>query len=142
MSHIAIVARALGIATVGQITTATGVVDPGDAIIVDGASGEVHVRPSPEIQHAYADKARLRARKQEQYTALRDKPSVTRDGQKVALNINAGLLVDLPHIAETGAAGIGLFRTELQFMVAPSFPRASEQERLYRAVLDAAGDRR
>ena len=51
------------------------------------------------------------------------------------------LSVDLPHIADTGAAGIGLFRTELQFMVAPNFPRTSEQYTLYRAVLDAAGDK-
>ena len=51
------------------------------------------------------------------------------------------LSVDLPHIADTGAAGIGLFRTELQFMVAPNFPRTSEQYALYRSVLDAAGDK-
>ena len=55
--------------------------------------------------------------------------------------INAGLAVDLPHIEETGAAGIGLFRTELQFMVAATLPRTAEQFSLYRAVLDAAGDR-
>jgi phosphotransferase system enzyme I (PtsP) len=66
---------------------------------------------------------------------------VTRDGEEVSLMLNAGLTVDLPHIADTGAAGIGLFRTELQFMVAPNFPRASEQYALYRAVLDAAGDK-
>jgi phosphotransferase system, enzyme I, PtsP len=59
----------------------------------------------------------------------------------VTLLINAGLTVDLPHIADTGAAGIGLFRTELQFMVAPNFPRSSEQYALYRTVLDAAGDK-
>jgi phosphotransferase system, enzyme I, PtsP len=59
----------------------------------------------------------------------------------VKLLINAGLLVDLPHIAETGAAGIGLFRTELQFMVASQFPRTGEQLALYRAVLDASGGR-
>ena len=66
---------------------------------------------------------------------------MTRDGVHVALHLNAGLLVDLPHIAETGADGIGLFRTELQFMMAAAFPRSGEQQRLYRAVLDAAGDR-
>jgi phosphotransferase system enzyme I (PtsP) len=76
-----------------------------------------------------------------QYQELRDRPCVTKDGQKIALMLNAGLGVDLPHIADTGAAGIGLFRTELQFMVAPTFPRTSEQYALYRAVLDAAGDK-
>jgi phosphotransferase system enzyme I (PtsP) len=84
---------------------------------------------------------RLRARRQAQYAELRNKPSVTKDGEKVTLLVNAGLLVDLPHIAETGAAGIGLFRTELQFMVAAELPRGAEQLRLYRQVLDAAEDR-
>src|SRR5208283_5642017 len=70
-----------------------------------------------------------------------DRPCVTKDGQAVTLLLNAGLSVDLPHITDTGAAGIGLFRTELQFMVAPNFPRSSEQYTLYRTVLDAAGDK-
>ncbi len=137
-SHVAIVARALGIAAVGEIANATGIADPGDAVIVDGASGDVHIRPSPDMEAAYIERVRLRARRQMQYYALRDKPCVTKDGEKVTLMINAGLAVDLPHIAETGAAGIGLFRTELQFMVAAAFPRTAEQFTLYRAVLDAA----
>ena len=140
-SHVAIVARALGIAAVGEIDNATGIADPGDAIIVDGTAGDVHLRPLPDMEAAYAERVRLRARRQQQYQALRDQPCVTRDGEAVTLLINAGLSVDLPHIADTGAAGIGLFRTELQFMVAPNFPRASEQYTLYRAVLDAADDK-
>jgi len=140
-SHVAIVARALGIAAVGDIDNATGIADPGDAIIVDGAAGDVQLRPLPDMEAAYAERVRLRARRQQQYQALRDLPCMTKDGQQIALLINAGLSVDLPHIADTGATGIGLFRTELQFMVAPNFPRASEQYALYRAVLDAAGER-
>jgi phosphotransferase system, enzyme I, PtsP len=140
-SHVSIVARALGIAAVGQIANATGIIDSGDAIIVDGSMGHVHVRPTADVEKAYADRVRLRARRQEQYAALRDKPCRTKDGEKISLLLNAGLLVDLPHIAETGAAGIGLFRTELQFMVAPSLPRTAEQTSLYRQVLDAAETR-
>jgi phosphotransferase system enzyme I (PtsP) len=140
-SHVAIVARALGIPAVGEIANATGVADPGDAIILDGTSGDVHIRPTADMQAAYAERVRLRARRQQQYLALRDKPCVTRDGEPITLMINAGLAVDLPHIEETGAAGVGLFRTELQFMVAAAFPRAAEQFSLYRTVLDAAGDR-
>jgi phosphotransferase system, enzyme I, PtsP len=140
-SHVAIVARALGIAAVGQIENAAGLVDPGDAIIVDGTEGDIHVRPAADIQSAYGEKVRFRARRQAQYRALRDRPTVTRDREPVALMLNAGLLVDLPHMDESGAAGIGLFRTELQFMVRTAFPRTSEQLSLYRAVLDAAGDR-
>ena len=137
-SHVAIVARALGIAAVGEIANATGVVDPGDAIIVDGATGDVHVRPTSDMTAAYVERVKLRASRQMQYAALREKPSVTKTGEGVTLMLNAGLLVDLPHIAETGAAGIGLFRTELQFMVAAQLPRTGEQLSLYRAVLDAA----
>jgi len=140
-SHVAIVARALGIPTVGEIDNATGIADPGDAIIVDGSTGDLHIRPLPDMEAAYAERVRLRARRQQQYSALRDKPCVTKDGAEFTLLLNAGLSVDLPHIADTGAAGIGLFRTELQFMVAPNFPRTSEQYTLYRTVLDAAGDK-
>ena len=140
-SHVAIVARALGIAAVGEIDNATGIADPGDAIIVDGTAGDLHLRPLPDMEAAYAERVRLRARRQQQYAALRDQPCITKDGEEITLLINAGLSVDLPHIADTGAAGIGLFRTELQFMVAPNFPRASEQYTLYRAVLEAADDK-
>jgi len=139
-SHVTIVARALGIATVGQVEGILDLVNPGDAIIVDGLSGEVHVRPPSDVEFAYVEKVRFRARRQEQYRKLRDKPATTRDGTPIAMLVNAGLLVDLPHVAEAGAAGIGLFRTELQFMVAETFPRMREQQMLYRSVLDAAGD--
>jgi phosphotransferase system enzyme I (PtsP) len=135
------VARALGIAAVGQIENAAGLVDTGDPIIIDGVSGDVHIRPAADIEAAYAEKVRFRARRQAQYQALRSRPSITKDAAPVALMLNAGLLVDLPHLSESGAAGIGLFRTELQFMVAAAFPRTSEQLSLYRAVLDSAGDR-
>jgi phosphotransferase system enzyme I (PtsP) len=137
-SHVSIIARALGIAAVGEVQNATGLVDTGDGIIVDGATGDVHMRPTADMEGAYVERVRLRARRQLQYLNLRDKPSVTKDGQAITLMINAGLMVDLPHLAETGAAGVGLFRTELQFMVASQFPRTSEQLSLYRSVLDAA----
>ena len=140
-SHVTIVARALGIAAVGQVENAAGLADPGDPVIVDGQAGEVHLRPPGDVEEAYAEKVRFRARRQAQYAALRTRPSVTKDGVHIELHLNAGLLVDLPHVTETGAAGIGLFRTELQFMIASAFPRISEQLKLYRAVLDAAGER-
>jgi phosphotransferase system enzyme I (PtsP) len=140
-SHVAIVARALGIAATGQIDNATGLVDPGDAIIVDGSSGEIHVRPPPDIEAAYAEKVRFRARRQAQYRALRDAPSVTKDAQPISLMLNAGLLVDLPHLAESGAAGIGLFRTELQFMVSSTLPRLERQTQMYRSVVAEAGQK-
>jgi phosphotransferase system enzyme I (PtsP) len=140
-SHIAIVARALGIPAVGMVENINGLVESGDAVIVDGGAGLVQVRPQPDVEAAYQEKARLRARRQEQYRALRDVKPVTRDGVRVELLLNAGLIFDLPNLEDTGAQGIGLFRTELQFMVAERLPSMAEQIQLYRQVLDAAGDK-
>ena len=137
-SHIAIVARALGIPAVGEVVNATALIQSGDAVIVDGQAGEVQIRPQPDVENAYKDKARLRARKQEQYRKLKSLPAVTRDGVEINLQINAGLLVDLPNLEATSASGIGLFRTELQFMVAQHMPTTSEQQALYSAVIDGA----
>ena len=137
-SHVAIVAKALGIAAVGQARGAVERVDSGDPIIVDAETGEVHIRPSGEVIAVYADKARFRARKQRKYRTLKDKPSVTRDGQRIALNMNAGLLVDMPHLVESGADGVGLFRTELQFMIAQTLPRLEQQTQTYRAIVEEA----
>lgn len=140
-AHVSIVARAFGIATVGRAEDILENIEPGDAIIVDGDTGEIYIRPSQEVIASYSEKARFRARKQEQYKEIRGEPSVTLDGHEVALYVNAGLQVDLPHLEEAGAHGIGLFRTELQFMIASTLPSLREQIELYRAVLDAAGDK-
>jgi len=140
-SHVAIVAKALGLPAVGQVRSLVERVATGDPIIVDGESGEIHVRPSPDVVAAYSDKVRFRARRQRQYQALRDKPAVTRDGQRIRLHMNAGLPVDIPHLVESGADGIGLFRTELQFMIASTFPRIERQTKIYKTVLDAVGEK-
>ena len=140
-SHIAIVARALSIPVVSDVENATSLIEAGDALIVDGDAGEVQIRPPSDIESSYAIKVRLRARRQAQYRLLRDKPSQTQDGVAVTMMLNAGLLVDLPHLEETGAEGIGLFRTELQFMIAERMPSAKDQQALYDEVLAGMGDR-
>ncbi|QGM45293.1 phosphoenolpyruvate--protein phosphotransferase [Methylocystis heyeri] len=140
-SHVAIVARALGIAAVGLVPNITGIVEPNDPIIIDGSTGDLHVRPQQDVRSAYGEKARLRARRQEQYAALRDIASVTKDGVEIALHMNAGLTVDVPFVRDTGARSIGLFRTELQFMLANRFPRMKDQYLFYKTVLDAVPDR-
>ena len=137
-SHVVIVARAMGIPVAGQVKGAVSMSENGDAIIVDGDEGTVHLRPQPDLEAAYAEKVRFRARRQELYRELRNKPSMTKDGVAVDLLMNAGLPSTCRSLPKSGAAGIGLFRTELQFMVASTFPRAEAQERLYRDVLDAA----
>jgi phosphotransferase system enzyme I (PtsP) len=139
-SHVAVVAKALGLAAVGKARGVIERVDAGDPIIVDAESGEVHIRPPGDVIAAYGDKARFRARRQRKYRALKDQPAVTKDGQRIGLYMNAGLLVDMPHLAESGADGIGLFRTELQFMVSATLPRLDRQIQMYKAVVtEAAG---
>jgi phosphotransferase system enzyme I (PtsP) len=140
-SHVAIVAKALGIPAIGYARDVLEEVDPTDPAVLDAETGELLVRPSLEVIRAYADKARFRARRQAKYEKLRDTPAVTKDGQRVLVNINAGLMVDLPHLAQAGADGIGLFRTELQFMVASTFPRIDQQTELYRKVIEASGQK-
>jgi phosphotransferase system enzyme I (PtsP) len=137
LSHVAIVARSLGIPAVGNVGNIINLAEQGDSLIVDGSTGDVYVRPTPDVENSYAEKARLRARRQEQYRKLRDVPCRTRDGIAIDLHMNAGLVVDLQHMEETGAVSIGLFRTEIQFMVAHRFPRMREQEILYRSILEA-----
>jgi phosphotransferase system enzyme I (PtsP) len=140
-SHVSIVARALDIPLVGRIEGILDKVEPGDWVIADGENGDIHLRPASDIRDAYRHKLALRAQRQAAFAQIRDVPAVTRDGVHIRLNMNAGLLADLPHLEETGAEGIGLFRTELQYMIAHSMPRLAQMVELYSAVLDAAGDK-
>ena len=140
-SHVVIVARAMGIAVVGQAAGAVALAENGDPVIIDGDDGKVHVRPVADLQKAYEEKVKLRARRQEQFRALRDVEPLTKDGKRITLQMNAGLLVDLPQLAESGAEGIGLFRTELQFMISSTMPKGEEQEAFYRSVLRQSGGR-
>ncbi len=133
-SHVAIVAKAIGIAAVGQARGVLERVSAGDAVIVDAIAGEVHLRPSSDVISAYSDKVRFLARRQRQYRALRDVPALTTDGERVSLHINAGLLVDMPHLKQSGADGVGLFRTELLFMLSSTLPKLERQVESYRAI--------
>ncbi|MBW9065404.1 phosphoenolpyruvate--protein phosphotransferase [Rhizobium herbae] len=137
-SHVVIVARAMGIPVVGQAAGAVALAENRDAIIVDGDDAKVHLRPMADLQRAYEEKVKLRARRQEQFKALRGVEPVTKDGKQIKLQMNAGLMVDLPQLAESGAEGIGLFRTELQFMIASTMPKMEEQEAFYRNVIKQA----
>ena len=137
-AHITIVARALELPLVGRLPDMLSQVKEGAQVIVDGDSGDVYLSPDESVIEAYAEKVRFRAQRQAYYHEHAADPSVTKDGVEVELLINAGLLVDLPHLAEAGAAGVGLFRTELQFMVVSTMPRLDEQVKVYRQVLEAA----
>jgi phosphotransferase system enzyme I (PtsP) len=141
-AHVAIVARSFNLPVLCQVMDATTAGDHGNPAILDTGTGQFHIRPSLELIRAYADKARFRARRQARFARLRNVPPVTKDGERISLNMNAGLLVDLPHLYQSGADGVGLYRTELQYMVASRFPRMSEQQAAYSRVLDDAQGKR
>ncbi|MGH6931410.1 MAG: phosphoenolpyruvate--protein phosphotransferase [Dongiaceae bacterium] len=138
-SHVAIVARALDIPMVGRLANLLRRVEPKDTLIVDGDNGQVFARPSDDIRQTFADSMRASQQRKAMYVATRALPAVTRDGVAVSLNINAGLLIDLPHLEESGADGVGLYRTEIPFMIRSEFPDVKAQVELYRKVLDQAG---
>ncbi|MEM7213898.1 MAG: phosphoenolpyruvate--protein phosphotransferase [Pseudomonadota bacterium] len=140
-SHVVIVARALGIPVVGQLPDFVANTEAGNPIIVDGDEGVVSLRPPSDVEISYSEKVKLRAGRQKQFAKLLGKPSVTQDNVEIDLLMNAGLMMDLPQLELSGAKGIGLFRTELQFMISATLPKVGEQEELYRRVLDEAGDK-
>ena len=140
-SHAAIVARAIGIPCVGRLAGLRDKVSEGDAVIVDAETAEAYLRPRPDVVAAFEARAAVRAQRRAEFAALRDTPAVSRDGVRVRLLMNAGLAIDLENLGETGAEGVGLFRTEFQFMVAEQMPRLSAQTALYAQVLDLAEDR-
>ncbi|MFP9138782.1 phosphoenolpyruvate--protein phosphotransferase [Devosia sp. XGJD_8] len=140
-AHVAIVARSLGMVAVGQAQSIVSMCESGDDIILDGAAGIVHLRPTPDIEQAYIDKVKVTAKRRAHYAALKDKPSITKDGVQITLLHNSGLVADLPMLDDTGAAGVGLFRTELQFMIASKLPRLQEQQELYAEAMAIAGER-
>jgi phosphotransferase system enzyme I (PtsP) len=140
-SHAAIVARALDIPCVGRLAGLRDQVSEGDPVIVDAEAGEAYLRPRPDIIAAVKSRIEVREQRKAEFVKLRGTPAVTKDGASVTLLMNAGLDIDLELMAEAGAEGIGLFRTEFQFMVAEELPRFNAQAGLYRRVLDAAGDR-
>ena len=140
-SHTSIVCQALGIPLVGRCTGALDLVEMGDAVLVDGEGAHVLVRPLDDQCEAFDMRLALLGEMARAYDAQRHSPCVTRDGQAVSLQLNAGLLVDLPQIDRTGADGIGLFRTEFQFMVSEFMPRLREQAEIYRQAILAAGER-
>ncbi|MDC0736916.1 phosphoenolpyruvate--protein phosphotransferase [Cognatishimia sp. SS12] len=140
-SHAAIVARALAIPLVIHVKRITTEALNGDHIMVDGDQGIVHLRPDDSVSTAFRDKIAMRANAQERYASIRDKPAESLDGRRIKLQMNAGLMADLPSLAGSGAEGVGLFRTELQFLIRNQMPKRTELAELYAHVMDQAGDK-
>jgi phosphotransferase system enzyme I (PtsP) len=141
-SHAAIVARALAIPLVINAARITTEALNGDFILVDGDQGIVHLRPEDTVASAFRDKLAMQAEAQERYASIRDKPAEALCGTVVSLQMNAGLMADLPSLPSSGAEGVGLFRTELQFLTRNKVPRRGELAALYARVMDAAGGKK
>ncbi len=139
-SHAAIVARALDIPCIGRLDHLRDQVSEGDPVVVDAENAEAFLRPRLDVITAIKARIEVRQQRKAEFQKLRDTPAISKDGVRVTLLMNAGLDVDLQLLSEVGAEGIGLFRTEFQFMVAEELPRFNAQADLYRRVLDAAGD--
>ncbi|WP_299415128.1 phosphoenolpyruvate--protein phosphotransferase [uncultured Sulfitobacter sp.] len=141
-SHAAIVARALAIPLIVHAGRITNEALNGDHVMVDGEQGVVHLRPDDMVVTAFRDKIAMQAAAQERYASIRDKRAETKCGNTIGLHMNAGLMADLPSLQNSGAEGVGLFRTELQFLVRNQMPRRADLSVLYKRVLDAAQGKR
>ncbi|WP_238369881.1 phosphoenolpyruvate--protein phosphotransferase [Heliomarina baculiformis] len=141
-SHAAIVARALAIPLVVHASRITTEALNGDHIMVDGDQGVVHLRPDDTVVSAFRDKIAMLAQAQERFSSIRGLPAETKCGRTIGMHMNAGLMADLPSLESSGAEGVGLFRTELQFLVRNQMPKRSELSALYARVLDSAKGKR
>jgi len=140
-AHVVIVARAMGIPVLGRARGIRGIIRDGDEILLDADNSTATIRPSPQVTAAFDERFAKTREKQAAYAKLRDVEPFTRCGTRVQVMINAGLRDDISALAMTGADGVGLFRTEFQFLVSATLPQRERQTRLYRDVLDAAGDK-
>ena len=131
LSHVAIVARALDIPVVGRAAHVLSRVEPGDSIVVDGDNAQVLVRPAEDVLATVHSAIEARVERRRKYAALRDLPSATRDQARISLHMNAGLLIDMQHLDDTGAVGVGLYRTEFPFMVRSECPDVAAQAQFY-----------
>lgn len=141
-SHAAVVARALAIPLVIHADLITTEALNGDHILVDGDQGVVHLRPDETVARAFREKIAMLAEAQSRYAGLRDLTATDLSGATVSLHMNAGLMADLPSLTPSGAEGVGLFRTELQFLVRSHVPKRGELAAIYRRVMEAAKGKR
>ncbi|WP_455218399.1 phosphoenolpyruvate--protein phosphotransferase [Kaarinaea lacus] len=136
-SHVAILARAMGVSAVmGVDDLPVGRVD-GRSIIVDGYSGRVYIDPPRNIRDEFKHLLREEQELSKELQELRDKPAITPDNYGIPLYVNSGLLADVTPSRRSGAEGVGLYRTEFPFMIRDRFPGEEEQYKIYRQVLEA-----
>lgn len=139
-SHAAIVARAIGVPAIGDLEGIVGRVEANDQIIVDADNGAVLIRPGADIEANCRERIELSGQRQAEFAKLRDLPATTLDGVEFTLSINAGLSFDLDHLEESGAQGVGLFRTEFQFLASETLPSLEQQAEFYEDAIARSGE--
>ena len=139
--HAAILARALGLPALAGARGILEAAEDGDVAVLDADDGQVILRPDQEVVRVYERAQAARSARQAGWAALRDQPTVTADGTPVQLMLNIGLALELGQISATGAAGIGLFRTEIAMLARGTVMDTTEQAAAYARVLDAAAGR-
>ena len=137
-SHTAIMARSLNIPAVVGLHEVLSRCESGAPVILDGYSGLLIVHPSEQTRYEYGQIEKRRHEVEQRLEALRDTPADTTDGRHIILSANVELPEDLPLIAESGAEGIGLYRTEFMFLNRVQFPGEDEQMNIYRQVVQAS----
>jgi phosphotransferase system, enzyme I, PtsP len=140
-SHMTIVARAIGVPVIGRLHDIRHSAEDGETILVDGDNGTVIIRPNRQLLAGFEQRMALSQKRRAEFAAARTLPATTVDGVQMSVMVNAGLAEDAATLPMTGADGIGLFRTEFQFLVSATLPGRDRQQRLYAKVLEAAGDR-
>lgn len=141
-SHTAVIARAMDIPALAKVQGATALIQPGDMVILDAEEGTVYVRPNEQVEQAMDHSIHQYAQREAEYASLRDLPAITKDDERISLNINAGLFVDTAHVQQVGVDGIGLYRTELPYMTSEYFPEVDVQSQLYAAMYDQLPEKR
>ncbi len=136
--HAVIVAKALEIPVIGRVPGVFSRIAPMDPVVVDGDHGQVFVRPGEDVREAFLTGVKARQVRRQFYLNLRGTPARTMDDQRIRLMINAGLMMDMDHLIDTGADGVGLYRTEIPFMARSYLPDVASQTALYSRVLDMA----
>ncbi len=140
-SHAVIMAKSMGIPALVGVRGALGMISPEEEIILDANSGFLYIAPPQSVREEYRRLEEDRGRELHRLEEFRDLPALTRDGVRITLRANVGLVSDIDVALRNGAEGVGLYRTEFPYMARRSFPDREEQYQLYRRMVEGFGNR-
>lgn len=141
-SHIAIIAKMMNVPVVARIPKAIDHVQEGDLIVVDGDHGEVYIRPTPDIEQAINEHLEQKRARDAEYESKRDLPPVTKDGTRISLNLNIGMVLGDHQLDAPDVDGVGLYRSELPYLASNDLPSVDDQKKIYGAIFRHAHGKR